>query len=280
MQDKVVLITGGNCGIGKATAIGLAQQGAQVVITTRRQKQGEKAIADIRRQAGHDRVYGLACDLSDRQSVNDAILHFQQQFQQLDVLINNAGLFCSHLHKTKEGFEMQFGVNYLGHYHLTNQLLPLLEHSRDPRVINVSSIAYLHGTIDFENLRGEKKPYNGLKAYAQSKLANVLFTRELARRHTKLSTNCLHPGVVRTKFGNKHSSWYLSLFWQFWKMFMSSPQRGAATPIFLASAPTIRGVSGAFFDENQHQRTLDGHAKNDILAKQLWDKSKEWTANW
>jgi NAD(P)-dependent dehydrogenase (short-subunit alcohol dehydrogenase family) len=279
MQDKIVLITGGNCGIGKSTAIGLAKLGATVVIAARNRKKGARAVEDIRRKSQNDQVFCLECDLSSFQSVQSAVACFKTYHQKLDVLINNAGLFCSHLKKTKEGFELQFGVNYLGHFLMTQELLPLLHQSDDPRIINVSSIAYMHGTIDFDNVYGEKKPYNGLKAYAQSKLANVLFTRELARRHPTILSNCLHPGVVRTGFGNKHSTWYLSLFWNFWKVFMRSPNKGAETPIYLATQPLPLEMRGAFFDENQQERTVAGHGHNDILAKQLWDRSMTWIKN-
>lgn len=273
MQDKVVLITGGNCGIGKATAIQLAQKGARVIISSRCPGKGNRAVASIRRQSQNDQVECIVCDLSSFGSIEKLARQVAERAEHLDVLINNAGLFCSHLQKTKEGFEMQFGVNYLGHFYLTQLLLPSLKASPEARVINVSSIAYMHGNIDFESFRGAQK-YNGLQAYAQSKLANVLFTREFARRYPEIACNCLHPGVVRTSFGNKHSSWYLSLFWHFWKVFMQSPQKGAKTPVFLATAPEAAEVSGAFFDEKQQERNLVGHGRNDILAKRLWDHTK------
>ncbi len=274
MEGKIVLITGANAGIGKATAIGLARMGALVILACRSLQKAQSTASELMQENPRAQFFPIECDLADFQSIRHAANNIQQHFDRLDVLINNAGLFSSSNQKTANGFEMQFGVNHLGHFLLTRLLLTHIQKSTDPRVINVSSIAYIHGDIDFKTLKTGKTKYNALEAYAQSKLANVLFTRELARRYPKITTHCLHPGVVRTRFGNKHSNWYLSLFWQFWKLFMISPKRGAKTSIYLASTDQLPDRNACFFDEHQHVREMASVAKNDILAKRLWDVSE------
>ena len=276
-EQKTALITGGNDGIGRATATELAHRGTQVVLASRNQAKGQKAAEEIRQQTGNEQVAFLPCDLASFESVREAARLFKAQYGPLDVLINNAGAFTSQLELTQDGFERQFGVNHLGHFLLTRLLLDQLRQAPDPRVINVSSVAYLRGQIDFNNLRGEKGPkhYNGLKAYAQSKLANVLFTRELARRHPEINAYAVHPGPVRTRIGNKHSNWYASLFWHLLKVFMVSAEKGARTSVYLATSPEAEGASGQFFDDKQRQRKLSEAAKDEALARRLWEVSEE-----
>lgn len=279
MQDKTVFITGGTEGIGRATASAMARRGMRVVIAGRNAARGEAVCRRIKKQSNNPQIYYLPLDLASFDNIRAAAEKFSDQFDRLDVLINNAGVFSSKLQHTKDGFEWHFGINHLGHFLLTDLLKPQLLSVSAPRVINVSSVAHYHGHIDFDNLRGEKGPeaYNGLQAYAQSKLANILFTRELARREKKIITNALHPGVVRTRFGNKHANWALSLFWHCWKPFMCSPKKGANTSIFLATAPEIAKTSGAFFDNQQRERDLGPMAGNDILACRLWKESCKMT---
>lgn len=278
MQNKIVLITGANAGIGKATAEGLAGQGAKVIMACRKKENGDLAKAEIQKQWPKAKLEVIECNLASFQSVKNAANHVLQNYDCIDVLINNAGLFTSNKKMTEDGIEMQFGVNHLGHFLLTKLLLPLIEKSSYPKIINVSSVAHLHGKIEFDSLKEGKTPYNGLDAYAQSKLANVLFTRGLARKYPNIASHCLHPGVVKTSFGNKHSKWYLSLFWHFWKMFMLSSQQGAATSIHLATSDRLPKGKALFFDEKQKMRSFSDVAKNDILVKQLWDYSEQLIA--
>lgn len=278
MQNKIVLITGANAGIGKATAEGLAGQGAKVIMACRKKENGDLAKAEIQKQWPKAQLEVIECNLASFQSVKNAANHILQNFDHIDVLINNAGLFTSNKKMTEDGIEMQFGVNHLGHFLLTKLLLPLIEKSSYPKIINVSSVAHLHGKIEFDSIKEGKTPYSGLEAYAQSKLANVLFTRGLARKYPDIASHCLHPGVVKTAFGNKHSKWYLSLFWHFWKMFMLSSQQGAATSIHLASSERLPKGKALFFDEKQKMRSFSDVAKNDILVKQLWDYSEQLIA--
>lgn len=280
-EQKTVLITGGNDGIGKATAAELSRSGMQVILACRNEEKARLTAREIQEQAGNGQVAVLPCDLGNMESIRGAARQFKEQYGRLDVLINNAGVFTSQLEHTREGFELQFGVNHLGHFLLTHLLLERLQQAPGPRVINVSSIAYLQGQVDFDNLRGEKGAarYNGLKAYAQSKLANVLFTRELARRYPQLGAYALHPGPVRTRIGNKHSTWYTSLGWQLLKVFMTSAEKGAKTSVYLATTPGLESARGQFFDDKQRQRSLSETAKDEALARKLWEVSEDMVGN-
>lgn len=275
MQDKTIFITGGTDGIGRATALELARQGMQVVIAGRNVAKGKAVCQQLQKESENPNVHYLPLNLASFASVQQAVESFSRAFDRLDVLINNAGVFTSKLRLTDDGFEWHFGINHLGHFLLTHLLKPQLLTAPNPRVVNVSSVAQFHGKIDFNNLRGECGPaaFSGLEAYAQSKLANMLFTRELARREKRIITNALHPGAVRTRFGNKYSHWGLSLFWHCWKPFMCHPKKGAETSLYLAMAPETKSISGAFFDDQLRQRDLGKVAGNDLLACKLWKES-------
>lgn len=281
MKDKIVLLTGGNDGIGKQTAIGLAKKGATIIIACRKMEKAEQAVETIIKASENDRVAAIPLDLASFDSIRRCAERFQSEYDRLDVLVNNAGLFTSNLQKTAEGFEMQFGVNHLGHFLLTKLLLPQLLAAPAPRVLHVSSRGHFGGSIDWGNLRGERgqEAYQGLAAYAQSKLANVLFARELARRYPQISSNALHPGVVRTSIANKGGNFWISLGWTIGKLFMISEEKGAQTSIYLASSPEVADVSGQYFDENQAQRFPSRKAQDDALAARLWELSEQFIAD-
>lgn len=279
MQDKTILITGGTDGIGRATALELARKDMRVVIAGRNRAKGRAVCQQLKKLSGNPEVHYLPMNLASFAAIRSAANDFTDRFDHLDVLINNAGVFTSKLRLTEDGYEWHFGINHLGHFLLTHLLKPHLLATTKPKVVNVSSVAHYHGKIDFDNLRGECGPaaYNGLESYAQSKLAMLLFTRELARREKGIITNALHPGAVRTRFGNKYSNWGLSLFWHFWKPFMCAPLRGAQTTLYLATDPESERISGAFFDDHQRQRDLGDMAGNDLLACRLWKESCKMT---
>lgn len=277
MQGKTVLITGGNAGIGKATAFQLAEMGAKVTIACRNLARSERVAKQILQKTGNQHIDVIACDLADFASIEKAVCQFKKQHDHLDILINNAGIFTTRLKQTTDGFEMQFGVNHLGHFLLTRLLLGRLKAAFQPRVINVSSAAHYKGKIDFQSFRGENQPYSGLQAYAQSKLANVLFTKEIAKRHPSISCNCLHPGVVRTDIGTKNARWSMSLIWMMWKPFMCTPERGAKTSVYLASSPMVKGISGKYFDQCQRQIEPAPLASDNVLAQRLWEASESFT---
>ncbi len=283
MNNKTILITGGNAGIGKATAIALAKKGAEVVIACRNESKAQEAVKEIRQKSNNEAVSYLLVDLSSLEDVRKLARKYKEKYKQLDVLINNAGLVVNSLQLTKEGYELQFGVNHLAHFLLTDLLLDLLKAAPQGRIVNVASKAHYSGKIDFDNLRGEKPNYKGMNAYSRSKLANVLFTQGLAKRleGTRVTANCLHPGVVRTSIGNK-DSWLFSLIWTLIKPFMITPEKGARSSIHLATSAELKEVSGIYFNENQEERRPSKLARGEEgekLADKLWDFSTKAVAH-
>ncbi len=271
-KSKTVLITGATDGIGQYTAKALLTMGCEVVIAARNADKLEKTLQEFRRQIPDARVEGLLLDLADLEKVRQAASEYRRRFGRLDVLINNAGLIVSSLQKTVQGYEIQFGVNHLGHFLLTLSLMNLLEAATEPSIIHVSSHAHYGGKLDFDNLRGEKSGYNGFAAYAQSKLANVLFSNELARRYPQVASNALHPGPVRTGFGNKPGGFY-KLIWTIASPFLWSAEQGAQNSIRLATSPALKGVTGQYFDPRKGACRPSRKAQDVQLAQQLWDWS-------
>ena len=218
LDGKTVIITGANTGIGKETAVDLARRGARVILACRSAEKGEEAVVEVRARSGNDKVVFQILDLASLESVRQFASAVLEEEPTIDILINNAGVMACPYSKTEDGFEMQFGVNHLAHFLLTNLLLDRLKESSTARIVTVTSIAYrLVKRIKFDDLNSEKS-YSPLVAYGQSKLANILFTRSLAKRlaGTSVIANCLHPGVIRTELGRhffsgtiKKASYYL-----------------------------------------------------------------------
>lgn len=271
LSGKICLITGANAGIGYVTALRIAEMGARVILVCRDKTKGEAAREEIRRQSGNPQVELLLGDLSSQHQLHRLADEFKEQHDRLDVLINNAGLYMPKRTMTAEGFEMTFAVNHLAYFLLTDLLLDILKASAPARIINVASAAHFYGKIEFDNLQGERK-YGGVAAYNNSKLANVLFTRELARRlaGTGVTANSLHPGAVATQIFRrlpKPLEWII-------KALTKSPEEGAQTTIYLASSPEVEGVSGKYFD-NKQQKHPSRLAQDDELARQLWEASEQ-----
>ena len=273
MNNKIVLITGGNNGIGKATAIGLAKKGANVTIACRNKLKGEQAVKDIKTASNNQNISLIICDLSDIESVRQCADTFKKQHNHLDVLVNNAGVIVDTYKETKQGFEWQIGVNHIGHFYLTHCLMENLLAADTPRVVNVSSEIHYQGKIDFDRFTKDKGDYSGMPAYAQSKLANLLFTIGLAERYPKITTNALHPGVVRTSFGDGDVKWYFKMVWKMMKPFLITPEKGAATSIYLASSSEVN-VSGKYFDKSK-EKTPSKYANDDKLINELWEYSQQ-----
>jgi NAD(P)-dependent dehydrogenase (short-subunit alcohol dehydrogenase family) len=270
MAGKTVLITGGTGGIGKATAIGLAALGARVAITGRDFPRAEAAAADIRAATRNLDVRAFGADLSSQVEVRRLAAEVLEAYPRLDVLINNVGGFWATRHVTADGLEQTFAVNHLAAYLLTNLLLDRLKSSAPARVVTVASNAQALGKIDFEDLQGEHR-YSGQTAYNQSKLADVMFTYELARRlqGAGVTATVLHPGVVRTGFGSEDPSWMFKVLVPFWRPFMKTPTDGAATSIYLASSPKVEGVTGMYF-ANSKPQTSNKAAYDETAAARLW----------
>jgi retinol dehydrogenase 14 len=254
MAGRTVLITGGTGGIGKATAFGLAALGARVAIAGRDLGRAEAAAADIRARTGNPDVDAFGADLSSQVEVRRLAAEVLGAYPRLDVLVNNVGGFWATRHVTADGLEYTFAVNQLAAYLLTNLLLDRLKASAPARVVTVASNAQSLGKIDFEDLQGEQT-YSGQTAYNQSKLADVMFTYELARRlaGTGVTATVLHPGVVRTGFGGEDPSRISKLLVPLWRPFMKTPEDGAATSIYLASSAEVAGVTGMYFADSKPQ---------------------------
>src|SRR5919106_4071638 len=277
MGEKICLITGATSGIGKATAMGLANMGASVVMVGRDQGKGEAVMAEIKQKSNNASVDLMLADLSSQEEIRRLADEFKEAYPRLDVLINNAGLFRSKRITTADGMEMTFAVNHLACFLLTKLLLDVLKASSPSRIVNVSSGDHSNGTIDFDDLQGEKG-YKGPKAYSQSKLANVLFTYELARRleGTGVTANCLHPGAgVRTNLGSGVSGVF-GLTVRALRPLMKSPEKGAETSIYLASSPEVEGLSGRYFVKKGETRSSD-MSYDERLARRLWEVSAQLT---
>jgi retinol dehydrogenase 14 len=273
MAGKVVLITGGSGGIGKATAIGLAALGARVAITGRDQMRAEAAAVDIRGATNNPEVDAFGADLSSQAEVRRLAAEVLDAYPRLDVLINNVGGSWATRHVTADGLEHTFALNHLAAFLLTNLLLDRLKSSAPARIVTVSSNAQSLGKIDFEDLQGDRN-YSEQKAYPQSKLASVMFTYELARRleGSGVTATVLHPGVVRTGFGAEDPSRIFKLLVPIWRPFMKTPQQGAATSIELASSPMVEGVTGTYFANGRPQRSNKASYDGAATAR-LWEVS-------
>lgn len=277
MKGKSALITGGNAGIGKYTAIGLAKKGATVTIVSRNLQKGQEAVAEIKAASGSDTVDVLQADLASFGSVRALAEAVRAKYEVLDVLINNAGAFFTTYQETEDGYERQWQINHLSGFLLTNLLLDNIKKSDQGRIINVSSKGHYKGFLYFKDLNRRKK-YIGLAAYAQSKLANVLFANDLTRKlqGTNVTANSLHPGVVKTSIGDKNNSSWVGLVWKIGKLFMITEEQGARTSVYLASDPKLNGVSGRYFDNCKAQEP-NPFAKDEKLMDRLWQVSAEQT---
>ena len=276
MRGKVVLITGANSGIGKAVALGLARMEATVVMACRTHERGEKAVRAIKKAAGHDDIHLLVADLSTTDAIHQLADEFKARFSRLDVLVNNAAVLTSRRKLTSDGFEMQFFVNHLAYFLLTGLLIDTLQSSAPSRIVNIASTAHSGGVIDFENLQGEGR-YRGWKMYANTKLANVMFTYELARRlqGTRVTANCVHPGVIHTNLLRNFSRVINAIF-HMSQVFFKQPDEGADTPIYLASSPEVEGVSGKYFKYRKTLGTSEA-SYDEAVQQRLWQMSEQLT---
>ena len=276
MKDKVCLITGATAGIGRAAALQLSQLGANLVLVARDPKKAEATVQQIRQLTGNQEVGILLADLSSQQEVRQLAEEFKAQYQRLDVLINNAGLLMTSRQESQDGIEMTFALNHLSYFLLTNLLLDVLKSSSPSRIVNVSSDSHQHAILDFGDLQYRGR-YRGFQAYGRSKLANLLFTYELARRleGTGVTVNSLHPGLVATNFlaNNGFQGRAMNLFG---RLLGRSPEKGARTVTYLASSTDVEGVTGQYFvDEGLVASSPASHNRDDALR--LWQESEELT---
>lgn len=273
LTGKTVLVTGGTGGIGLATAAGLAGLGGRVGIVGRDEGRARAAAERIRAVAPGGEVDVFTADVSSQREVQRLGEQVLAAYPRLDVLVNNVGGYWATRHATEDGLERTFAVNHLAPFLLTHLLLDRLRSSAPARVVTVSSGAQAMGRIDFDDLQGERS-YSGQRAYNQSKLANVLFTYELSRRleGSGVTANVLHPGVVRTAFGQEDSRGWMRLMLPVVRPFMKTPERGAETSIYLASSPEVEGVSGRYF-ANSRAKTSSRASYDTAAARRLWEAS-------
>ena len=275
MQGKICLITGGTNGIGKSTAQGLARMGATVVIVGRSAEKTSQVIEEIRLATGNKNVDSLLADLSSQQEVRRLASDFKRKYSQLHVLLNNAGGTFTTWQLSVDGIEMTLALNHLAYFLLTNLLLDTLEANAPARIINVSSDAHARGKIDFDNLQGERS-YSGFGPYGNSKLANILFTSELAHRltGTDVTVNALHPGLTSTGFGKNNPGLLMKVMGVVIPLIARSPEKGAATSIYLASSPEVQSVTGKYFVDCKVTQPAP-QAIDSAVARQLWDISTD-----
>jgi NAD(P)-dependent dehydrogenase (short-subunit alcohol dehydrogenase family) len=275
MSGKICLVTGATNGIGKAAARALAQMGATVVIVGRDAQKAAQVTEEIRTVSGNQNVDWLLADLSSQQEVRRLADEFKRRYPQLHVLLNNAGGTFTNRQLSVDGIEMTFALNHLAYFLLTNLLLDMLKASAPARVINVSSDAHSGGKIEFDNLQGERS-YSSFGPYGNSKLANILFTIELARRleGTGVTVNALHPGLTSTGFGKNNPGFFMKVMRAVIPLVARSPEKGAATSIYLASSPEVQGMTGKYFVDCKVTQP-SAPAADTTVARKLWDVSAE-----
>lgn len=276
VKGKVCIVTGSNSGIGKETALGLAGLGARVVMICRDAGRGESAKEEIVEKTGNRLVDLLIVDLSSQTSIRRSISDFRKRYDNLHVLINNAAVLLGKRSVTEDGIETTFAVNHLSYFLLTNLLVDILKDSAPSRVVNVSSSAHFSGTIRFDDLLSERK-YGAWSAYSQSKLANILYTYELASRlhSAEVTVNCLHPGTVATNL-ERRAPIVFRLLWKASKPFLLTARQGAETSIYLASSPEVDGITGNYYVKRK-KALSSRESYSESERKKLWARSEEMT---
>lgn len=278
MKNKICLITGATSGIGEVTALALAQLGAQVVVVGRSEARGQATLRRIRSAVPNAELDLLLADLSSLAEVRQLAQQFKLRYSRLDVLINNAGAFFARRQQTMDGIELTFALNHLNYFLLTNLLLDPLKASAPARIVNVSSSGHWRARrMDFENLHQQGRWFDGWLAYGQSKLANIMFTYELARRleGTGVTANVVHPGLVATRFGY-NNGWLGRVVMPLIHAVALTSEQGAETLIYLAASPEVEGITGKYFESKRMLRSSPA-SYDQAAAKRLWEVSEAMT---
>jgi retinol dehydrogenase-12 len=277
LEGKICMVTGATSGIGAVTARALAQKGARVIIVARNVNRCENTVAEIIQTTGNHAVEYMLADLSSHDEIHNLVRVYQDKYERLDVLVNNAGGFFMSRLESIDGIEMTFALNHLNYFLLTNLLIETIKASAPARIINVSSAAHQNASIDFDDLQ-DKHNYSSWQAYGQSKLANILFTYELARRleGTGVTVNALHPGFVATNFGANNAGFLGTLVRRFMNLFSIDVETGAQTSIYLAASAEVEGVTGKYFVKQQAVASSE-ISYDQTTAKRLWEISEEMT---
>jgi NAD(P)-dependent dehydrogenase (short-subunit alcohol dehydrogenase family) len=278
MKDKVCLVTGATSGIGKVTARELARLGATVVAVARDAAKGQDAVDEIKRDTGNQAVQLLVGDLSRQADVRRLAAEFLGKHDRLNVLVNNAGTMSPERRLTVDGIEVTFATNHLAYFLLTDLLLGALRAGAPARVVSVSAIVHRWAPLDLDDLNYTRRSYSPWLAYSASKLANVLWSAELARRvdGTGVAANCLHPGIIATNFSASGPSWMRYGF-KLATPFVLTPEQGAETTLYLATSPEVEKISGKYFDKKKVV-SPDGRADDPALRRRFWDISASMVA--
>ena len=276
MQNKICLITGATSGIGQAAASALAKMGLTVIVVGRSEGRCQNTVAHIQRETGNFHVDYLLADLSVQAQVRQLAADFKARYKRLDVLVNDAGAIFLRRQLSADGIEMNFALNHLAYFLLTNLLLDTLKASAPARVVNVASNSHRNAHLDFENLQ-LKRGYNPMRAYGRSKLANLYFTYELARRldSTGVTVNAMHPGFVHTNMA-ANNGWLVRLFLPLIHRNSLTPEQGASTAVYLASSPDVETVTGKYF-VREREVASDPVSYDEAAARKLWEISEEMT---
>jgi NAD(P)-dependent dehydrogenase (short-subunit alcohol dehydrogenase family) len=275
-QQRIVMVTGANSGLGKATSISLAKQNTKVVMVCRDPHRGELVKEEIVKESGNPNIDLLICDFSALSNVRRLAIEYSNNYDRLDVLINNAGIITRERQLTQDGYEMQFGVNHLAPFLLTNLLLEHLKTSKVGRIVTVSSLGHFYGKIHFDDLHFSKRRYRFFKAYAQSKLANILFTYELARHleGSGVTANCLNPGEAKTNISVYTEGGFAQFLTTLFIPFLKTPEEHADTSVYLAMSHEVEGITGKYYSNRKIVKsksiTYDRH-----IAARLWEVSAE-----
>ena len=272
LKGKIAIVTGANSGMGMATTEALSDEGATVIMLCRNGERGKEAVAKLTENRSRD-LDLILCDLGDYESIRNFVKTVKEKYDHIDVLVNNAGFISLDRQETKEGLERQFGINHIGHFLLTTELVDIMP--RGSRIVNVASGAHKTGRIHFNDINLHKR-FNVIKAYSQSKLANVLFTRELARRLKKrgITVNCCHPGAVATNIGIDRDTGFGKTITGLLKPFFLTPRQGADTAIFLAADDAVKDITGEYFYRRMIARS-SRRSKDMRLAKRLYKFSEQ-----
>lgn len=271
LNNKIVLITGATSGIGKETAIGLAKLGATIVFTTRDNERGQETKSEIIKKTNNKNIDVFHCNLSSFESIRNFVTEFKTKYDQLNILINNAGTWDFKKRESKDKIENIFATNYLAPFLLTNLLLDLLQKSKPARIINV--VSGLHrGTMNFDDIEFKHK-FSGMKAYSQSKLALILFTRLLAKKlkGKEVTVNCVNPGMTKTNLGRDAGAFSKFGF----KLLGKNPEKGAETSIYLASSEEVENITGEYFENKKIKRSSE-ESYDMALQEKLWEISKKY----
>lgn len=274
MASKIILITGANSGIGKATAIALARQGATIIMVCRSAERGEKARQEVIKASSNTNVFLELCDLTVHDSIKEASARIRASYSHLDVLVNNAGgIFGSH-RLTKDGLEQTFGLNHMGYFLFTHYMVDMLKKGNVKRIVNVASLAHkMAKSVPWNDLQLKDIKYRQFHAYSLSKLYNIYFTKVLAKKleDSGITVNCLHPGTVYTGFGGSGSKFFAALV-KVGGPLLAKPTDGAKTSVYLATASEVEGVTGIYFAHRKKAR-ITKLAKNKEQALKLWNVS-------